>query len=324
MRTVLLGLALAMLSACIAGRPIAAPQSYTVQFGPITVPSGVERTQCIVKLLGNAEAVHIGTLHNQLGTASHHMIVYRVADTTEQLTPFDCTPFKDTLDASKGSPLMITQKTDELLELPPGVAYSLPANQMIRIEMHYINATPADVTLVSSTTMTTTSNYQNEADFLFIGDPDIRLQPGAQATLGPVYFPLPSVYSDAQFFAITGHEHQYGTGVTVAVASNANDAGQVVYDPPHWLWSEPATVFHSPAFSIPAGGGFRFSCQWNNTSSAQVQFGESANNEMCFFWAYYYPSHGSQVCIHTTQVGGHDVCCPDPKSFICAYINMMQ
>ena len=25
---------------------------------------------------------------------------------------------------------------------------------------------------------------------------------------------------------------------------------------------------------------------------AAVGFGESANNEMCFFWAYYYPSHG--------------------------------
>ena len=34
---------------------------------------------------------------------------------------------------------------------------------------------------------------------------------------------------------------------------------------------------------------------------------------MCFFWAYYYPSQGSKVCIHTQQAGGAsgvDVCCP--------------
>ena len=39
---------------------------------------------------------------------------------------------------------------------------------------------------------------------------------------------------------------------------------------------------------IPDGGGFRFTCSWNNTSDTTVRFGESAEDEMCFFWAYYY------------------------------------
>ena len=71
------------------------------------------------------------------------MIVYRVNDTVEQPTPFDCQPFTDTLDPNKGAPLMITQKKDELLTLPAGVAYTLQPNQMMRLEMHYINATIA-------------------------------------------------------------------------------------------------------------------------------------------------------------------------------------
>ena len=42
-----------------------------------------------------------------------------------------------------------------------------------------------------------------------------------------------------------------------------------------------------------------------------VGFGEGANDEMCFFWAYYYPSHGARVCVHTTQTGSPiDICCP--------------
>jgi hypothetical protein len=42
-----------------------------------------------------------------------------------------------------------------------------------------------------------------------------------------------------------------------------------------------------------------------------VTFGESATNEMCFFWAYYYPSQGSRVCMHSDRVqGGIDLCCP--------------
>ena len=32
-----------------------------------------------------------------------------------------------------------------------------------------------------------------------------------------------------------------------------------------------------------------------------VPFGESANNEMCFFWAYYYPSQGAKIAMNTRQ-----------------------
>jgi hypothetical protein len=70
-------------------------------------------------------------------------------------------------------------------------------------------------------------------------------------------------------------------------------------------------VYADPPFEIPAGGGFRFTCEWNNTSGQSVGFGESANDEMCFFWAYYYPSQGAFVCAHTDQIpGGFNLCCP--------------
>jgi hypothetical protein len=35
------------------------------------------------------------------------------------------------------------------------------------------------------------------------------------------------------------------------------------------------------------------------------------NDEMCFFWAYYYPSKGARTCFHTAMTGTPiDVCCP--------------
>jgi hypothetical protein len=291
------------------------PGSYTGQCGPVTVGPGNDNTQCVFKRLGNMDKLHVGTFHNVLGDASHHLIVYRVNDTVEQPTPFDCKPFTDTLDPAKGSTLMITQKKDETLTLPKGVAYTLDANQMIRLEMHYINASSKEKTLVSTSTMIPIpdAEFKDEADFLFIGNPDISLPPGMKSTVGPSYFKLPAEYADAKFFAITGHEHQYGTNVLVNTASSASDPGTPVYNVPGWTWSEPATVFQDPPFSIPAGGGFKFTCEYENTGKDTVGFGESANDEMCFFWAYYYPSHGAKVCIHTNTAGGSagiDFCCP--------------
>jgi hypothetical protein len=297
------------------GGSLSATGPYTLQFGPITVAAGLEDTQCLVLRLGNANAIHVGQIHNVLGDSSHHMIVYRVDDTVEQTTPFDCQPFTETLDPSKGSPLMITQKHDEVLTLPDGVAFNLDANQMIRIEMHYINATSAPVTLTSTTTMTETTNYQFEAGFLFMGDIDIDLPPQMSTTLGPVFSQVDPVYNGVNFFAVTGHEHRMGTDVTVSVATSATDPSPVpVYDVPNWIWSEPATVYQTPTFQIPAGGGFQFTCNWFNNNAAgtpDIQFGESANDEMCFFWAYYYPNQGSRVCFHTTKGGtARDLCCP--------------
>ena len=96
------------------------------------MPSGDENTQCVILRLGNAEQRRVGAIHKVLGEATHHCIVYRTNDTVERTEPFDCERFVDTLDPTKGSPLMITQRADELLELPEGVAFSLEPNQMIR------------------------------------------------------------------------------------------------------------------------------------------------------------------------------------------------
>jgi hypothetical protein len=294
---------------------------YSVHFPTLTVDPGVEKTQCVVLNLGNPGAIHVGQIHNTLGEASHHMIVYRVNDTVEQPTPFDCAPFVDTLDPNKGSPLMITQKKEEFLNLPSGVAYTLQPNQFVRLEMHYINATAQPLTVSGTSTMTTSHTFHDEANFLFIGNPDIKIMPNSTFTLGPTFFKLDQdTFGGAKFFAFTGHEHHYGTNVTVQTASSvSDDSGKMVYDVPNWTWSEPATVFQDPPVEIPDPGGFKFTCDWNNTSANTVKFGESALSEMCFFWAYYYPSKGAYVCAHTAQQGGHDFCCPG--SLECAFLS---
>jgi hypothetical protein len=288
---------------------------FTVEWGPMSAPAGSEHTQCVVKKVGNTQQLHVGAIHNQLGDLSHHLIVYKVADTVEQPTPFNCQPFKDTLDPTKGSPLMISQKKDDLLQFPPGVAYTLAANQLVRIELHYINATEMAKDAHATTTFIglDDASFQNEADFLFIGDPDITIQPMSMFTLGPIFFQLPSDYVSANFFAITGHEHKLGTNVTISIAAAKTSTipDVPVYNVPNWLWSEPATVVSDPPFQVPPNGGFRFTCTWTNTTTTGVHFGESANQEMCFFWAYYYPSKGARVCVHTDRLqGGLDFCCP--------------
>jgi Copper type II ascorbate-dependent monooxygenase, C-terminal domain len=303
---------------------------YKLTWGPVTVAPGQENTQCIQVRLANTAAIKVHEMHNLLGPGSHHLIVYKDDMTTEErTTPFDCQPFTGALNPSgMVAPIMITQRSDDPLYLPEGVAYTMNANQMMRIEMHYINATdqPIETTAEVELYAAPEETIHDEANILFIGTPDINIAAGATVTVNQFFTPKRAQLNldGAKFFAITGHTHQFGTEMTVNVAStNSGTDVQSVYAPPQFEWDEPATQTHKPEFQIPAGNqaGFDFKCVYKNTSNQNVQFGESANDEMCFFWAYYYPSQGSHVCVHTQQFGGIDLCCPDAGT-VCDMLQM--
>jgi len=334
MRSSILAVALISIAACqkpVGDDRMDAPpltgEKYSINWGPVTVPAGQENTQCILVRLSNDAEIKVHQMHNVLGPGSHHLIVYKDdMDTVEQLTPYDCQPFTGALNLSGTvAPIMITQKKDDPLTLPDGVAYTLAAHQMMRIEMHYINATDAAITATATSDFYAApeGSVHDEASILFIGSPDISLAPGTTTTVEEFFSPMRASLdlSTAKFFAITGHTHHLGTDMQVSTRPTSAGVDTMVYQPMPFTWSEPLTEVHSPEFTVPEGGGLNFKCAYNNTTSATVQFGESANNEMCFFWAYYYPSKGSHVCIHTTQYGGLDLCCPDAGAQLCNMLN---
>jgi hypothetical protein len=286
--------------------------SYTIDWGPLTIQPGDEDTKCVTKRLGNPEPLKAHTIRNVLGDVSHHFIVYKVADTTERPDPYPCTPFVDTLNPASGAPLMITQKFEETLTLPDGVAFVLDADQMIRLELHYINTgdAPAEAHPTATFSPIPEAEFENAADILFMGDIDVDVPAMSTATLGPTYIPMPGDLAGSSFFAITGHEHRWGTNVVVDTAMNQTTVVDTVYDLPNFDWDEPETVRFDPPFAVPSGGGFRITCEWNNTSGQSASFGESATDEMCFFWSYYFPSQGPRICFQTDQFGGMTGCCP--------------
>ena len=302
---------------------------YSLTWGPVSVAPGQEDTQCIWLKLGNDAEIKVHQLHDVLSASSHHLIVYKDdMDTTEQLTPTPCQPFTGALNTTGMiSPIAITQKHDDEITLPADVAYTFAPHQMIKLEMHYINS--ADQTAMAQASVdffaADPATIKYEAGLLFTGSPDIGpmnsqqrasgIAPGQSFTLHE-FFTVPSSFDlskHPKIFAITGHEHKYGTDARLAVGDSPTGTMTDVYTPMPFQWAEPATANFPTPFEIPAGGGLDMTCSWTNTGTTTVTFGESANNEMCFFWAYYYPSQGSKVCIHTQQVvggNGLNLCCP--------------
>jgi hypothetical protein len=291
------------------GKPTLA--TYDIQFNAVTVAPSEERTQCVVRRLGNDHPIHFNRLTNRMGKGSHHLFVYKTADTEEQPEPFDCDPFVSVLNPDKIALLMVSQtQGEDTLELPSGVGIALEKNQMIRIELHYINATTSNIDVSSTVSFEemAESDFKDEANLFLFGNNEISLPPGMASTSGPHFIPVPSSLADAKFFGFSGHQHKLGTGVSVATATSDGMEAEVVYDPENFLYSEPPIEYYDPPITIPSGGGFRLACRWNNTSTNTVTIGESANDEMCLFYGYYYPSRGPVTCAHTGIT--EDFCCP--------------
>jgi hypothetical protein len=258
----------------------------------ITVPNvqpSEEGTKCIKLPLGNAEAVEIGRVHNKLSPSSHHLVVSAVDDPSETEAPlYECAPFKAVL---IGAPLTVTQKHDDLIDMPSGVAFPLAAGQLMHLEMHYINSgtEPADVVATSDLYPLAHAGNVQEASFLIVGNLDIQIPPNSEHHNPPAYVSLPSEFADVNFYAATGHTHRFGMEARLATAADETDTGTEIYNPTPYLWTEAQLKYYDPPLHVPTGGGFRFDCAWNNPTDKVVTYGESALAEMCFFWTYYYP-----------------------------------
>ncbi len=290
--------------------------------GDWDMQSGAEATKCVVKRLDNTEALWVSQIRTVLAKGSHHLIIYKSDETVEKPTPFNCDPFVQTL---KGNtfPLMITQIREETLTFPNGVAFKFEPNQMVRLEAHYNNYFP-DTTITAHGDVhfdgIAAEDVVAEANMLFYGNPDLKIPPGKYSTPWRYISVLP----DTHVFAVTGHTHAYGTNVEITATSSVDEEGMSIYptaDAP-FTWDEPPVERFDPAMTFDGSQGFRYRCSWDNTTGEELGFGESARQEMCFLWAYYYPSQGYRLCVSPGSIGngvaGDEVCCPG--HWVCDYI----
>ena len=281
--------------------------AYSLFIGDWTLTPGQESTRCVVKRLSNTTPFRVRRIHTQLAKGSHHLIIYRTSSQSLQETPTPCSPFASTL-SGQTAPLMISEVAEETLELPPGVALEMEANQAIRIEAHYLNYYPEDIVAHGDVTFEGAApgeDVSQTADLLFYGTTSFSVPAGQSVTTPWKWLDVPN---GARVFAITGHTHRFGTNVEVQASNGAAIDGQPLYpgDEP-FLWSEAPIVPLTPPLLFEPGMGFRFRCSWTNTSQTGVGFGPSASDEMCFLWAYYYPSVGYRLCTDGGLFGG----CPE-------------
>lgn len=260
----------------------------------VTVPPrmlrpGEEITMCREVRLGNAEAMLIRRIHVSIPRGSHHLIVYRSNATEEQPELRECRGLSGILSGT--APIFIAQQHESGIDFPDGVGLSIGANQMIRLEEHFINAGAAPLEAGGTVTFELArAEGLTAADMMFWGTQQINVPPRMPGTARYFRPALP----DVNVFGLTSHTHQFGVLSTVEVATSLNGEGREVHRSDNW--EEPPLTRFTPPLRFAEGEGLRLVCNYQNTTTTTLRFGESYYQEMCFLWAYYYPSQGFHVC----------------------------
>lgn len=267
----------------------AAPERREVTVPPQVIMPGQEVTRCREVRLGNAAPMLVRGIHVSIPHGSHHVIVYRSRATTEQPELTDCRGLSGILAGT--APLFIAQQPESGIDFPDGVGLSIAANQMIRLEEHFINTGSTPIMVGARVTFDLADgDGLTPADMMFWGTAGINVAPH---TMGTAQYFRP-VLAGVNVFGLTSHTHQYGVRSTVERATALTGMGTELHRSTNW--EEPPLTRFSPPLTFAEGEGLRLVCTYNNTSNGRLSFGESFNQEMCFLWAYYYPSQGFHVC----------------------------
>ncbi|HZS37103.1 MAG TPA: hypothetical protein VFF06_09760 [Polyangia bacterium] len=284
-------------------------QASTLSIGPFDLAPGQEFTRCLVMPLGNTDELDAIQIDASLALGSHHLILYKTNATVPSTAPFDCSPFEGIF-SSGDVPLFIAEKLETTLTLPSGVAYQFPAGTMLKLEAHYINASTSQRTGMGTVTLTPGKRDRSylAADIMFCGSigqlAHECVPPGVQNyTLKPgIYTGSGSVdLTQLKFFGFTSHEHRLGSDVVISRSTSSADPGTVLYE--NKSWDNPPLAVYDDAHLVQFGNneGFRWQCSYDSADATppptgNTCFGESAfSNEMCFIWAYYFPSVGHFV-----------------------------
>ena len=176
--------------------------------------------------------------------------------------------------------------------LPPGIVLRMQANAQLMIQTHWINSTDAaidgqaafDVNVENADPSHVTANLFTVPGTMF------DLKPGdgeAQVSC--------TVQQDMNFFLMGGHEHEWGTHVTMWVTP-AGGAQQMIYDTPwqaSYQFNPPRNQYTKDApFTMHTGDTLSVDCKYFNDTQSDIVF----PREMCVGWGYYFPADKEIDC----------------------------
>ncbi|MCB0510026.1 MAG: T9SS type A sorting domain-containing protein [Bacteroidetes bacterium] len=212
--------------------PPAAGQGFQIHLGPFFI-GPTEEVEFLSKyetLLD--ETVEITKFQTEMGTYSHHFIVYNFTDAFGSFDPATV-PYglRDDVDFD-GKGFVLTEQYSNTLETPQGSAFKWKQNEVLDLNSHYINydstrVLKCDVYLNVSTQANGTA--AQEMFTQLIPSTNIYIPNSGEPVTFNRPFSIPANL-DVYIWGTVAHTHKYGSDFNIYLTEEDGSKGAMIYD----------------------------------------------------------------------------------------------
>ena len=258
-----------------------------------TVPAYTEAWKCLVYRLETDTVSHVNRLEYQQNYGMHHITISTTGFVGGQIEPglYDC---ESLLMEAMDDTMMIfgSQGYEEgVIQLPEGVAASVPAGIDVIHELHYVNTTDKPVDLYSRINAYTIS-AEEMTEGIWGGnvrDEHINIPANSSHT----EWTRCVLNKDVDVIFLASHMHKLGKEFTIRLF-DGTESGDIFYTNDDW--HNPKIVQYETPIHVAAGTGFEYSCTWENPTDEPIQYGLTADDEMCNLTFVHMPYDMDSLC----------------------------
>jgi hypothetical protein len=242
---------------------------FTFEAGPFMVPAGEERFFCYSHTL--EEDLWTNELVLQSKPVVHH-VVYSDAQNSDPDGFFEC----NALFQNNWVPIFVAGTGDASLVMPEGSGHILEKGTQLTMQLHLLNASGEDVNdSIPLHFRKMLEPPEQSVEVVVFGNTNIALPPAESEVVGDC-----ASDSDMKIFKVFPHMHLLATRMIVETGPDEESLTEVFRRDPYDFDDQ---YLSDMDLEIKEGDRVRVTCEYYNPFDDVVTFGESSNDEMCFF-----------------------------------------
>lgn len=214
----------------------------------------------------------------------HHLAFFQVSGEKEEDGAHVC----NTIIKTSWIPIWASGTGSKSLTLPEGTGFTIEPHTQYLVQLHLQNSgdKPMDIRVGINLAYRHDPDAVTRAGIYAFGSFTVDIPPQTNDYQIPIHC---APNKEMNIFAVFPHMHKIGTQINVT--KNGGDFYKI--DP--WVFgNQPMDPMNQ---HIVPGDEFDLACHYDNHTDQPVTFGESSDNEMCFFVMFYYPFTALDGCI---------------------------
>lgn len=284
---------------------LAAPEAgYQIVTAPFEVPANSEVDMCSVVRLepeGDETIAWVDHMESMSAAGTHHMNVvigqFSFLDafvgegaSEEALgVPLGTWPCSELPVMERGFPIFPSQRDNQHITMPPGVAAPLPLPLVAVFSHHYVNAGDEALTINAALNLNTVAAEEVEhvAGMLFDDIGDLEVPPLSRRTEARTCV----VDREVELALVSTHTHEWATCATMNRVDGASGDIEAAPFFVNKLWDTPPILHFEPgSFALSPGDGVHWACHYRNPSDLPLVNDGTAEGEMCVMAAVTWPA----------------------------------